>query len=167
MCVRETEIYLGIARLNITCFFSSFGIVSTVNRKLKVHWHEISDVIDFEFFALEWIFLVIRPAWDQIFFDWANGVGVRIIMRILSMRRKSSFSYWVNAESRLFHTECAQKSLQNYTEYKLEANFAHGHTSKDTFCWKILFLPFYTEYTQEVFCFIPSIRRKSSFSYWV
>jgi len=82
-------------------------------------------------------------------------------MRILSVRKKSSFSYGVYTESRLFHTERAQKSLQNYTEYKLEANLAYGHTSRDTFYRKIFILPFYTEYMQKVVFFIMSISRKA------
>ena len=42
---------------------------------LKVHWHEISEVIDFDFFALYWIYLVKRPAWDQNLF-WLSSLGV-------------------------------------------------------------------------------------------
>ena len=53
---------------------------------LKVHWHEISEVMDFQFFALDWISLVRRPAWDWNFFDWANRVWARFVLRILSIR---------------------------------------------------------------------------------
>jgi len=46
----------------------------------------------------------------------------------LSIRRKYFVSYWVYAESLIFHTEYKQKNLLNYTEYKLEANFDFGQT---------------------------------------
>ena len=90
--------------------------------------------------------MVKRPAWDQNFFDWPNRVWARFVMRILSMRRTSSFSYWVYAGNRLFHTE-----------YRLDLTVTLVTT----------IILNYTEYTQDVVFFILSMRRTSSFSYWV
>jgi len=67
-------------------------------RSLKVHWHEISEVIDFLFFALNWIKMVKSPAWDRKFFIWPNRVWARFVMRILSTCAGHS----------LFHTEYTQ-----------------------------------------------------------
>ena len=62
---------------------------------------------------------------------------------ILSMRRTSSFSYWVCAGCCLIHTEYAQKSPLNYTEYELEANFAFGQTKQPLTHLKRIFIKKY------------------------
>jgi len=59
---------------------------------------------------------------------------------ILSIRKNSPISYWVYAESCLFHAEHRQKSLLNYTEHRLEAYLAFGKTKPPFTHLKRLFM---------------------------
>jgi len=134
---------------------------------LKVHWHEISEDMDFQLFALDWIYMVNRPAWDWNFFDWANRVWARFVMRILSMRRTPSILYWVYAGYVLFYTEYTQK----ISYFILSINWEkicpiNIHPPKLYWVYAGC-LHFHTEYTQKTIFFILSIRRKPSELYWV
>ena len=115
-----------------------------------------------------------RPAWDRNFFNWPNRVWAQFVMRILSMRRTSSFSYWVHAGCRLFHTEYAQ----DVVFFILNIDWTWSQSSS----WTILSIRrtssfsywvcaghclFHTEYAQDIVFFILSMRRRSSYSYWV
>jgi len=80
-------------------------------------------------------------------------------MRILSMRRTSSFSYWVYAGLRLFHTEFAQEVVFFILSMRRMPSFSYWVCAGRHLI--------HTEYTQDVVFFILSMRRTSSYSYWV
>ena len=123
-------------------------------RLLKVHWHEISEVIDFQFFAIYWIYLVKRPAWDTKIFDWANRVWARFVMRILSMRRTPSILYWVYAGYVLFYTEYTQKTSYFILSINWEKICPINIHPPELYWVYAGCLHFHTEYTQKTIFFI-------------
>ena len=102
--------------------------------------------MDFQFFALDWIYMVNRPAWDRNFFDWANRVWARFVLRILSMRRTPSILYWVYAENNHFHSEYTQKTIF----FILSINWTRQRMME--------YRSFHTEYKYEVFLRILSMK---------